>query len=134
MSYIAIYKNNPTVGGVDGTEVSQNGVWTAPVGGNVNLSDTEGVKQKLAVRLQEGYEIASGGVTISVGTYQNGAFVPGNDYMKLSLTQNGTYSDSITISGVSTVNTIFYMKRTSPGVIGKLLGGLKLECSIQESE
>lgn len=103
-SYINIYKNNPTAGGTDGTAVSTDGAFTAPISFSLDASQNETAVQKLAVRTESGY-IATD-VTISDNNDTN-------DRLKLSLTEDGTFADTLSIGSVSAVNSIFYVKASS---------------------
>ena len=102
--YLNLYKNNPTAGTTDGTAVSTGGNFTAPITFALDASENESQTLKLAVRTETGY-IATD-VTI---TDQNDT----NDRLKLCLTENGTFTDSISIGSVSAVNTIFYARASS---------------------
>lgn len=103
-AYINIYKNNPTAGNTDGTAVSTNGDFTAPISFTLDASQGESQKQKLGIRTESGF-IATN-VTIAD---QNDT----DDRLKLCLTENGTYTDSISINSVSAVNTIFWAQASS---------------------
>ena len=102
--YINIYTNNPTAGATDGTAVSQNGDFTAPITFTLDASENESKTVKLAIRTETGYTATD--VTIED---QNDT----NDRLKLCLTENGTFTDSISIGSVSTTNTIFYARASS---------------------
>lgn len=105
-AYINIYKNNPTAGGTDGTAVSTDGAYTSPVTVTLDAAQSESKKVKLAIRCETGYN-TSGNTVIS----DNG---DANDRWKLCLTENGTYTDSITIpSTIDDTNTIFYAQASS---------------------
>lgn len=105
-AYMNAYAGNPTAGGTDGTIISTDGTQTAPLVINLDASQNETKKVKLALRCEEGYH-APGNVII-----QDNADV--NDRWKFSLTENGEYSDSITIGGgVDTGNSIFYAQASS---------------------
>ena len=105
-AYINIYKNNPTAGGTDGTAVSTDGAYTSPVTVTLDAAQSESKKVKLAIRCETGYNTA-GNTVIS----DNGDT---NDRWKLCLTENGTYTDSITISStIDDTNTIFYAQASS---------------------
>lgn len=105
-AYINIYKNNPTAGGTDGTAVSTDGAYSSPVTVTLDASQSESKKVKLAIRCETGYNTA-GNTVIS----DNGDT---NDRWKLCLTENGTYTDSITISStIDDTNTIFYAQASS---------------------
>lgn len=57
--YINIYKNNPTEGDVDGTCVSTDGTYTAPISAVLNSDPMSGEYRKtvkLAIRTEEGYQ------------------------------------------------------------------------------
>lgn len=103
--YINIYMNNPTEGLTDGTAVSTGGDFTAPISFTLDASQNESQKMKLAVRTESGY-ITTGNTTISD---QNDT----NDRLKLSLTENGNFSDTITLGTISAVNTIFWAQASS---------------------
>ena len=102
--YINIYKNNPTAGDTDGTAVSTDGDFTAPISFILDASIGESAAQKLAIRSESGY-IAT---DVEISDYNDT-----NDRLKLSLTENGGYSDSITLGTVSAVNTIFWAQASS---------------------
>ena len=103
-AYINVYKNNPTAGLTDGTAVSTDGVFTAPISFVLDASQNESQTLKLAVRTESGY-IASD-VTIADNNDTN-------DRLKLCLTENGTFADTLSIGSVSAVNTIFYARASS---------------------
>lgn len=105
--YINIYKNNPTAGGLDGTTVSTDGMWTAPISFVLDASQNESQTLKLGIRTESGYV----GMSVVISD-QNDT----NDRLKLCLTENGTFADSLSIGSVSDVNTIFYAKATSSSV------------------
>lgn len=105
-AYINVYKNNPTVGGTDGTAVSTGGAYTEPIVVSLDASQSESKKVKLAIRCESGYE-TSGNTVIA----DNGDT---NDRWKLCLTENGTYADSITISStIDDTNTVFWAQASS---------------------
>ena len=103
--YINIYKNNPTAGGTDGTAVSTGGDFTAPLTFTLDASQNEEQVQKCAIRTESGY-VTSGLVTISDDSDTN-------DRLKLSTSENGTFSDSISLNQITATNTIFYVKASS---------------------
>ena len=105
-AYINIYKNNPTEGATDGTCVSTGGTYTDPISVSLNATNNESKKIKLAIRTESGYT-TSGNTVISDSSDTN-------DRWKLSLTENGTYADSITISSaITNQNVIFYAQASS---------------------
>ena len=125
-SYINAYINNPTAGGTDGTAVSTDGAFTAPISFVLDASQNESQTQKLALRTEQGY-ITTGEVVISD---QNDT----NDRVKLSWTENGTFADSIsTANSISSVNTIFYVKASSADTENPQTDrsvSLKVKCAI----
>ncbi len=105
-AYINLYMNNPTAGGTDGTAISTDGTYTSPLTVSLDAAINESKTVKLAVRTETGYT-TTGSTTIS----DNGDT---NDRWKLCLTENGTFTDSITISNaITNVNTVFYAKASS---------------------
>lgn len=104
-AYINVYKNNPTEGATDGTAVSTDGDNTSPIEFTLDASQNESATVKLAIRTESGY-ITTGNTTI---TDLNDT----NDRLKLSLTENGGFSDTITLGTISAVNTIFWAQASS---------------------
>lgn len=103
---IGIYKDNPTDGATDGTEVSTAGTFTEPITFRLDAEQNETQIVKLAVRTAAGYK-TSGTVVIADRDDLD-------DHLKLCWTQNGTYTDSISTNNVITaVNKIFYVKGIS---------------------
>lgn len=104
--YINIYMNNPTAGGIDGTAVSTDGDFTAPISFTLDASLNESQTQKLAIRTESGF-VTKGTTTISDNNDTN-------DRLKLCWTENGTFADSIsTANSIDSVNTIFYAQASS---------------------
>lgn len=103
-AYLNVYKNNPTAGETDGTAVSTDGEFTAPISFVLDASENESAVQKLAARTESGY-IAT---EVTISDYNDT-----NDRLKLSLTENGGYSDSISLGTVSAVNTVFWAQAGS---------------------
>ena len=103
-AYINLYTNNPTAGSTDGTAVSTGGDFTAPISFTLDASENESKTVKLGIRTETGYTATE--VTIED---QNDT----NDRLKLCLTEDGTFTDSISIGSVSAVNTIFYAQASS---------------------
>ena len=91
-----IYTGNPTAGGTDGVAVSENGVFSSPITGQV-ASDGETVIT-CAARAPEG---ESG--SISVGEY-----VSGGDGRLFLSTDGNSWSSSIKLN-ITDVNTLFYI-------------------------
>lgn len=61
--YFHIYMNSPTAGGTDGTAVSEDHAFTAPISAVLNATNAESKIIKLAVRCESGYETV-GNVTL----------------------------------------------------------------------
>ena len=124
--YINVYKNNPTEGGTDGTAVSTDGAFTAPLTFTLDASQGESQTLKCALRTEAGY-ITTGTTTISD---QNDT----NDRLKLCWTADGTFSDSIsTAEAISSVNTIFYAKASSSSIASPQMdrsANFKVNCVI----
>ncbi len=105
-AYINFYKDNPTAGGVDGTQISLDGQQTQPLTFSLDASTNESKTAPVALRCQSGYE-TSGYTTISFS---------GGTASKWSaaLSENGTYASSITIATkIPATNVIFWVKAAS---------------------
>lgn len=105
--YINLYMNNPTAGTTDGTAISTDGTYTAPLIASLDATTEESQIFKLAIRTESGYTVGSD-TTIA----DNGDT---NDRWKLSLSSDSGWADSITLASdtITSVNTIFYAKATS---------------------
>ncbi len=105
-AFINIYTGNPTERGTDGTIISTGGSQTAPLVVTLDASQNEVKKTKLAIRCESGYRTTGDTVIQDNGDV--------NDRWKFSLTENGTYADSITLgSGIDTGNSIFWAQTSS---------------------
>lgn len=105
-SFINIYGGNPTAGQTNGTIISTDGSQTAPLIITLDASKNEVKKEKLAIRCESGYQASPGTVIQDYGDT--------NDRWKFSLTEDGTFADSITIAGgIDTGNSIFYAQASS---------------------
>lgn len=69
-TYYHLYMNNPTAGAADGTKVSEDHAFTAPISAVLNASNNESTLIKLAIRCESGYETV-GNITIKK-LYWNG--------------------------------------------------------------
>lgn len=104
--YINLYMNSPTAGGTDGTAISTDGTYTAPLTVTLNASTNESKKIRLAIRTTSGYQ-TYGSTTISDSNDTN-------DRWKLCLTEDGTYTDSITIDDIITdSNKVFWVQASA---------------------
>lgn len=105
-SYINIYKNNPTENGTDGTALSCDGAYTSQLSVELIASQSETKVVKLAIRAEDGFKTTSDTIISDSGDT--------NDRWKFSLTENGNFADSITISDkITNKNKIFYAKASS---------------------
>ena len=105
-AFINLYAGNPTEGGTDGTIISTDGTQTAPLVIVLDASQNESKKEKLAIRCDTGYQAMAGTVIQDNNDT--------DDRWKFSLTEDGVYTDSITLSSaIDTVNTIFYAQAGS---------------------
>ena len=108
-----IYMNNPTEGGKDGTEVSS-GTELAPISVLLDAGKGEQKAVKCAARCESGFHI-DGTLTVKfVGDHA--------DKWKVAMDHNYTtdtvltvadWKDEIALSGVGTVNVIFWVKAMS---------------------
>lgn len=112
--YFHLYMNNPTAGGTDGTQVSEDHAFTAPVSAVLNATNNESKIIKLAARCASGYETL--GTTIIAKKYYNGTTEAGTggniDKWKFAadlstpssctytITTNAASGDTIQIGGV----------------------------------
>ena len=128
MEYIGIFNSNPTAGGTDGAEVSRNGVYSNPVEATVDINGSGSVVA-CAVRCATGYCV-DGDVTLRTMTYESGSYSAGSDYIKLSNTANGTFSDSIDISNVEDTNVLFYAKILPGATLGNHTAAISLEATV----
>ena len=129
MDYIAIFNNNPTDGGTDGSEVSQDRVMNNPISAVVNSGDSKIVK--CAVRCVSGYHV-SGDLHIAAVIYdeETGEYERDYDYIKVSDAEDGSYSSSIDLSNVGDTNKVFWVKIFGMNSPGTLTAGLRLEGTV----
>ena len=109
-----IYTNNPTAGGVDGTEVSS-GTGLSPITVSLDASKEETQAVKCALRCDTGFKI-DGEVAVSlIGT--NAAkwkLAPDGDFgSPADADMNGAWGDSITLEHVGSLNAAFWVKAMS---------------------
>ena len=108
-----IYMNNPTEGGKDGTEVSS-GTELAPISVLLDAGKGEQKAVKCAVRCESGFHI-DGELTIKfVGDRADKWKVAmDHNYTTDTVLTAADWKDEIALSGVGTVNVIFWVKATS---------------------
>lgn len=103
MAYLHIYKNNPTAGNADGSQVSE-GTGANPITiGPINNS--ESAAQTLAIRCETGYTTGADTTITPTGTTAD----------KWALSADnvtwGAYGAALTLAaGITAVNTLFYVK------------------------
>lgn len=103
---VNIYQGSVTAGGTDGTKVSTDGTYTAPIDVELDASQNESKIIPLAVRADSGYK------TTGTTTIQD--LGDTNDRWKLSWTAGGSFADTIsTDNAITAVNTLFYAKASS---------------------
>lgn len=108
MARLNIYKDNPTAGGSDGTKVSLNGDFSAPVNFSLDARNDDEQIIQLALRCDDGYK-TRGSTTVSDSNDIS-------DRFSLCKTADGTFADSITFDDVITnENVIFFAKARSIG-------------------
>lgn len=128
MNLIGIFAGNPTAGGTDGWEVSQNGALTSPVSATVTRGGTEAVK--LAVRCEAGYYAST--VNLSVATRgSGGSYSSGCDWLRLSV-DGTTWTQTLTLHDVYDENSIFYAQITGGVDAGTVSNGaIKLTGNVE---
>lgn len=125
-----IFMNNPTVGGVDGTQVSEEHTLTSPISATLTVTAEAGAETaiKCALRCDTGYQ-TTGNVVLSLYSYDSstGKYTAGggttgniklaadNKYTDAEAALAGaTWSDSLTITDViGATNHIFWVKMTA---------------------
>lgn len=112
--HLRIYMNNPTAGGVDGTEISS-GDDTLPLSITLDASQAETKAEKCAVRCDSGYLIEGDTDIYFEGT--NAAkwqVAADNNYANAETALNmAVWSSTLTIANVAATNKIFWVKATS---------------------
>lgn len=108
-----IYMNNPTEGGKDGTEVSS-GTELAPISVLLDAGKGEQKAVKCAVRCESGFHI-DGALTVKfVGDHADKWKVAmDHNYTTDTVLTAADWKDEIALSGVGTVNVIFWVKAMS---------------------
>ena len=113
MSHIHLYMNNPTAGGVDGTEISA-GDETLPLTFTLDASHSETGVAKCAIRCESGYSIEGGATIYAEGTNSDSwTFAYDNNYSESDALVFATWESQIVLSDVATTNTLFWVKATT---------------------
>ena len=118
MSILKVYFNNPTAGGTDGTEASEDGAQTSPIKA-VILAETStavSVAKKCALRCDSGYQ-TSGPVQLSFQDSQgqpytsaNYKLAADNGFTEENVYDYATWLDSLTINDtIGATNYIFWI-------------------------
>ena len=108
-----IYTNNPTEGSKDGTEVSS-GTELAPISVLLDAGKGEQKAVKCAVRCESGFHI-DGTLTVKfVGDHADKwKAAMDHNYTTDTVLTAADWKDEIALSGVGTVNVIFWVKAMS---------------------
>lgn len=114
MAHLHLYMNNPTAGGVDGTEISS-GTETLPLSLTLDASQAETKAAKVAVRCDSGYLIDGDTSIYFEGTNANKWQVAAdNSYADADTALTyATWASTLTLSNVAATNIIFWVKATS---------------------
>ena len=112
--HLRLYMNNPTAGGVDGTEISSNDE-TLPLNIVLNSSTAESKATKVAVRCDSGYLIEGDTEIYFEGTNASRWQVAAdNGYTDAATAlEFAIWNSTLTLSNVTATNTVFWVKATS---------------------
>lgn len=113
-NHIHLYMSNPTAGLSDGTEISS-GTGNMPLSFTLDATQSEVQLAKVAVRCDTGYEIAGGTSIYFEGTTASKWQVAeDDDYSNAtSALAMASWQSAITLAGVSSTNTVFWVKAMS---------------------
>lgn len=113
-NHIHWYMNNPTAGGVDGTEISS-GDETLPLNMILNASLSEAKAAKLAVRCDSGYCVEGDTSIYFTGTNAGKWQVAAdNNYTDATAALNlASWGSTLTLAGLSAVNKVLWVKASS---------------------
>ena len=108
------YMNNPTAGGVDGTEISS-GDETLPLSATLDASQSESKAMKVAVRCDSGYQVEGNTEIYFEGTNAAKWQVAADDnYSDATSALNlASWSSTLTLGSVSSTNTVLWVKVSS---------------------
>ena len=114
MSHIHLYMNNPTAGGVDGTEISA-GDETLPLTFTLDASKGESGAAKCGVRCESGYSIEGGTSIYAIGANsETWSFAIDNNYSSASdALIFASWESTLTLADVANTNKIFWAKSTT---------------------
>lgn len=112
--HLHLYMNNPTAGGVDGTEISSDSE-TLPLSVTLDASKGEAKAVKCAVRCDTGYQIEGDTEIYFEGT--NAAkwqVAPDNSYTDADTALNmATWANTLILATVAATNVVFWVKASS---------------------
>ena len=114
MALIHLYMNNPTAGGVDGTEIS-GGDETLPLTLTLDASKAESGAAKCAVRCDSGYSLEGGAKIYAEGASSDTwTFAADNSYTDATdALTNASWQPQLVLSNVASSNVIFWAKATT---------------------
>ena len=114
MAHIHIYMNNPTAGGVDGTEISS-GDETLPLSFTLDASQSETGAAKCAVRCESGYSVEGGASIYASGASSDTwSFAADNNYSNATDALTfATWQSQLVLFDVATVNSVFWAKTST---------------------
>lgn len=112
--HLHLYMNNPTSGGVDGTEISSDSE-TLPLSVTLDASKAESKAMKCAVRCDTGYQIEGDTEIYFEGTNASKWQVaPDNSYTDADNALNmATWANTLTLATVAATNAVFWVKAMS---------------------
>lgn len=109
-----IYINNPTAGGMDGTEAST-GAGTSPIAVTLDAAKNEEAAVKCAVRCDEGFKI-DGDVSIAISGDSADKWKVAADASyadSAAALSSATWEDTLSLSNVADGNVLFWAKAAS---------------------
>ena len=113
-THIHLYKNNPTAGLSNGTAIST-GDNSAPLSFTLDATQSEVGAAKVGVRCDSGYCVSGGTSIYLEGTNANKwQLAADNSYASAAeALSQGVWGYSLSLSGVSSTNSVFWVKATS---------------------
>lgn len=113
MAHIHLYMNNPTAGGMDGTEISSEDN-TLPLTVILDASEAEEKAVKVAVRCDSGFAVDGDTAIYFEGT--NAAkwqVAEDNSFTSDTALTLALWQSTLTITSVAATNIVFWVKATS---------------------
>lgn len=112
--HLRLYMNNPTAGGVDGTEISSEDE-TLPLSVTLDASKAESKAVKAAVRCDSGFLIEGDCLIYFEGTNASKWQVAADDSFSDAATAlaMAQWASTLTLANVAATNVIFWVKATS---------------------